>query len=188
MKRRPRPTLIERRVAKDGTALEIMAPARIVTMLRPRHVRELASWSPLLRRHGEEDAAWDWRAIIAEHRSDAKRRFESFGVVCRGQLQAAMIVGCGPHRSRVSGDPLAYVEYLASAPWNRPAIANPPTFKGAGSLMMAAAIQWSMSIGCAGALGLHAKPRAAGFYIRLGFRDFGADPQESGLHYMELNT
>ena len=54
--------------------------------------------------------------------------------------------------------------------------------------MIAAAIQWSRTLGHAGALGLHSKPRALGFYLRQGFRDFGPDPQESRLHYLELNT
>ena len=124
----PKPSLLERRTAHDGSIVEVKTPARIVTALTARQVRKLVSWGELLHKHGEEDAAWDWPALIAEHHGDAKRRFENFGLVCRREIQAAMIVGWGTARSRVTRRPLVYVEYVATAPWNRSSVTDPPRF------------------------------------------------------------
>jgi GNAT superfamily N-acetyltransferase len=184
----PKITLSERRVAADGTVVYVAVRARIIHPLTPRHLSQLAAWRPILERHREEDASWDWSAILAEHLTTGGRTFESFGIVCRGKLQGAMLLGQGERTSRASGRPIVYVEYIATAPWNRSTIEAQSRFKGAGTELLAAAVEWSRHMQCEGALGLHSKPRALGFYGRQGFRDLGPDARELGLHYLEINT
>jgi hypothetical protein len=45
----------------------------------------------------------------------------------------------------------------------------------------------SVSLRIGGLGGLHTLPGAGSFYLGIGFKDFGADPQEGGLHYLQLN-
>jgi hypothetical protein len=83
---------------------------------------------------------------------------------------------------------LVYVSALATAPWNRAAINNPPTYKGVGSNLIHFAIARSCELGYQGRIGLHALPGALGFYrkLKIGLLDCGSDPDESdNLVYFE---
>jgi len=60
-------------------------------------------------------------------------------------------------------------------------------FTGCGSILVHHAVERSESLGYGGLVGLHTLPGARSFYVRIGFKDFGADPQEGGLHYLQLN-
>ncbi len=52
------------------------------------------------------------------------------------------------------GKPIVYVEFLATAPWNRPEIQKPPRFRGIGTVMVAAAVEVSWELGYRGLMGL----------------------------------
>ena len=83
---------------------------------------------------------------------------------------------------------LVYVRALATAPWNRPAITNPPTYKGVGGTLINFAIARSEELGYQGRIGLHALPGALVFYrkLRVGLLDCGPDPEEpDNLNYLE---
>jgi hypothetical protein len=83
---------------------------------------------------------------------------------------------------------LVYISALATAPWNRPLIVNPPTYKGIGGNLVDFAIARSHELGYQGRIGLHALPSALGFYrkLRFGLLDCGADPEEpDNLVYFE---
>jgi len=82
-----------------------------------------------------------------------------------------------------------YISALATAPWSRPVITNPPTYKGVGGNLVDFAVARSHELGYQGRIGLHALPGALGFYrkLRLGLLDCGSDPEEPD-HLVYLET
>jgi GNAT superfamily N-acetyltransferase len=178
------------RLLPDGANQSEAVTARIVRPLRTAHCRLLRGWREILQRRGEEDAEWDWAKLLAECGEmsvEGTKSFESFGLLCEREIQAAMIIETLARKSRIRRRPIVYVEYIAAAPWNRANIQAPPRFKGCGGVLLEAAKTWSREIGHRGALGLHSKERSRGFYERMGFVDLGPDEEENGLHYFELN-
>jgi hypothetical protein len=85
------------------------------------------------------------------------------------------------------GQHLVYVEYLEVAPWNRKEHAAKPRFRGAGSILIIAAIALSRSEGFKGRIGLHSLPQADEFYAaKCEMTDLGADPKYHNLRYFEM--
>ena len=95
-------------------------------------------------------------------------------------------------RSRLpqqAGQHLVYVEYVQAAPWNRHAVSGRASYRGVGTVLMAAAIQQSVDEGYHGRIGLHSLPQADTFYRdACGMTDLGPDPSYSRvpLRYFEM--
>lgn len=159
-------------------------------------------WKPLLdaakrkalaaRRAGEnapmiEDGHWDWPT---KHKhTSSLLSYRHFVIERSGQTQGMMQLEMAARRSRIEeGRHLVYVDYLAAAPWNRPAIRQPPRYKLVGSLLIRQAIGTSLDEEFAGRVGLHSLPGAAGWYRRLGMTSFGADAGYYGLEYFEFSS
>ncbi len=158
-------------------------------MDRTRHLAAAAKWRPVLGAHAEEDATWDWGAHLQEaDRNQAKGvgRYEAYALECEGELHALLLLEIANWKSRQTGDPIVYVEYVAVAPWDRRGIQDPPRIAGCGRGIISMAIERSNELGYKGAIALHSLPGAVGFYARLRLKDLGPDPQENGLHYFEL--
>ena len=170
----------------DGSVRSTPVAATVVNPLTPRHCRALHRWQETLRTHGEEDAAWNWEQMLAETGGRAEKAFQTFALVCRRDVQGAMILETRSRRSRMARRGVVYVEYVAVAPWNRATIQRPPRFRGCGTALIDAARACSRTVGRGGALALHSKEGARPFYERLGFVDLGSDEAEGGLHYFEL--
>lgn len=100
-----------------------------------------------------------------------------------------MLLEIDYHRSRLEpGKNLVYLDYLATAPWNRPSIQNPPAYRGVGTAFFTLAVERSISLEYKGRVGLHALPRAEKFYKQLGMVDFGIDANKQNLKYFELSA
>ncbi|TGS35833.1 hypothetical protein EN825_34620, partial [Mesorhizobium sp. M8A.F.Ca.ET.182.01.1.1] len=93
-----------------------------------------------------------------------------------------------PEHQRV---PLIYVEFLATAPWNRPKLVAEPIYKGAGRVLVGTAVSLSLEEEFGGRIGLHSLPGAEVFYRdAIGMTDLGADSEgvHKGLRYFELSS
>lgn len=131
---------------------------------------------------------WDWRDKLREIGRLLAHR--TFCIVCRGQTQGLMAVNVttkkawlGPQR----GQPLVYVEFLETAPWNRRVLYDPPRYGGIGSLLIRAAIALSLEEEFKGRIGLHSLPQADDFYRdSCGMTDLGQDPTYQNLRYFEM--
>ncbi len=69
-----------------------------------------------------EDFKWNWKANAGIWRQAVK--YNSFAIVCEDELQGLMVTN-NILRARLTtpvGQPMIYVELLATAPWNRPEI------------------------------------------------------------------
>jgi hypothetical protein len=152
------------------------------------------SWAPAMKAHCEgrtlrnkpEDHHWnwkrkanDWRSLLGHH---------SFAILCEARLQGLMLANDFKSARLQSqfGKPIVHVEYLATAPWNRPEIKKPPLYRGVGTVMVGAAVDLSFELGYRGRIGLHSLPAAEPFYGRCGMTALGKDAADQGLMYFEM--
>lgn len=84
------------------------------------------------------------------------------------------------------GKPLVYVVFLATAPWNLPAVVQRPRFRGVGSVLMRAAVEMSVDLGFKGRIGLHSLPQSEKFYEGIGMTALGRDLDKENLNYCEM--
>lgn len=135
-----------------------------------------------------QDLHWDW-----SKKTDWSRTLLSlqrFAVTCNGDLQGLMMLNLTKLTARLPsqrGKDLAYVEFVATAPWNRPELTANPTFRGIGLIMVRAAIEVSIAEGFRGRVGLHSLPQSIRFYgEKCGMTNLGADAACYNLAYFEM--
>ncbi len=141
-------------------------------------------WEDILRTTQQPDADWNWAYKLQLAVNDD--RYEVYGMEMEALLQGVILLETQWHRSWLPQRfPLVYVEYLASAPWNRRLIENPPYLVGVGRALLLFARQRSLELGYGGRVGLHSLPGAEAFYQRYQIPDYGPDPDKGGLVYFE---
>ncbi len=134
-----------------------------------------------------EDFHWDWKAKAQGWRTYLK--YQSSALVCEGDLQGLMLLNnlCSARIHEQFGKPLMYVEFVATAPWNRPELRIPPKFRGVGRTFILAAIHFSLDAGYKGRIGLHSLPNAEDFYEnKCGMTRLGPDSSHQNLTYYEM--
>lgn len=160
-------------------------------------------WQGILAAAEQPDEGWDWDYKRRLAASDP--RFEAYALEIDKLAQGVVLLETQWHRSQVdeqfsagqamrfstgeaSPSRLVYIDYLASAPWNRKRIEDPPYFVGVGRALLIFARKRSMALGYSGRVGLHSLPGAEAFYHRQNMPDYGADPDKEGLVYFEYGT
>jgi hypothetical protein len=140
-----------------------------------------------------EDEHWQWGKKMIAAAQDPFI-FDIFVLECAGNTQAIMLVRKGgekcfsrhPNHLRA---PLIYVDFLSTAPWNRPKLVSEPVYKGGGRILISTAVSLSLNEEMQGRIGLHSLPGAEEFYLnQIGMTDLGKDSDHSGLRYFELST
>ena len=155
------------------------------------------AWQPAMEEHCAgrsernlpEDHHWDWQMKAEEWRP--LLGYHSFAIVCDDDLQGLMLVtDFQSARLKVQfGKPLVYVEFVATAPWNRPEIQKPPRYRGVGTVMIVAAIELSRDLGYRGRIGLHSLPAAERFYRQqCGMTQLGKDAAHQRMIYYEMTS
>jgi hypothetical protein len=141
-------------------------------------------WKPLLLGSVEEDQYWEWRRKQRIYGSQLGA--ESYAIEYQEQLQGLMLVQPLGYRSWFEPTRrIVYVHSLATAPWNRPTIQNPPAYRLVGSALLEFARYRSQELGYGGLVGLHALLGAESFYRRMNMNECGADPDKENLVYFE---
>lgn len=146
---------------------------------------EFPSWAAAADANAQ-DSHWEW----VEKTKDATRslQYETFAVECSGKTQGLMLVDVTKF-GRVDGQQrreLAYIELLATAPWNRPKFVPKPRYKGVGRILLGTAISLSVDLGFKGRIGLHSLPQSESWYrTEAGFTDGGYDPAKK-MQYFEM--
>jgi hypothetical protein len=153
--------------------------------MQQNHVDDFEGiWREILQALGEDDAFWNWAR--KKRLSVLDDRFEAYAIEYEGLTQGLLWLETQWHRSWPNPEhPLVYVEALASAPWNRRSLDDPPYLSGVGTALLSFARQRSMALGYAGRVGLHALPAAEAFYNRQNMADYGMDPDHDNLRYFE---
>lgn len=135
-----------------------------------------------------EHGHWEWGEKVKD--SAHLLSCPTLAIEYSGQTQGLMLLKTDGHFGLLPSEidkPLVYVVYLATAPWNLPALVGRPRFKGVGLVLLHAAIQMSLDNEFRGRIGLHSLPQAEGFYERHGFQCLGVDPEKENLKYYELS-
>jgi len=172
--------------------------AELVETINDGHLASVEKeWMPiLLRRLRElvgqrqalpENRHWVWRDKVA--RIQGLLAYRTFAIVCEGRTQGLMQINtAGTCRlSGQVGKPLAYVDYLETAPWNRASIVAQPRFGLVGTLLIRAAIEVSLEEEFHGRIGLHSLPQSEAFYTQAcEMTDLGIDGTCENLKYFEM--
>jgi hypothetical protein len=135
-----------------------------------------------------QDLHWKW-----DQKADWSRRYLSlrrFAITCEGSLQGLMLVNLTKLTGRVpcqEGKDLAYIEFVSTAPWNRPELTEEPIFRGVGLNMVRIAVELSDAEGFRGRVGLHSLRQSTRFYrAACGMTDVGPDAAYHDLVYFEM--
>lgn len=136
-----------------------------------------------------EHAHWRWtrKVELTVHLLP----YPTLAIECEGQPQGLMTLKTDGETARLpneQGKPLVYVVFLASAPWNLPAVVARPRFRGAGTTLLRAAIETSLDLGFKGRIALHSLSKAETFYARSGMTALGKDPKKENLEYFEMTS
>lgn len=156
-----------------------------LSSLTDKHLQDFEQyWKPRLITSGEEDEYWDWER---KHRIYRKLPgVEAYAIECEHRTQGLMLLETLGHRSGIIPERrIVYVRSLATAPWNRPSMQDPASYRLVGSTFLEFARYRSNELGYGGLVGLHALPGAEEFYRRLGMLDGGTDPEQENLVYFE---
>ena len=167
-----------------------LVEASLYDCIQPKHLDDFEQlWKPLRSTQSEQHGHWDWRRKVAAFAGQLS--FQSFAIEYSDETQGLMIVN-KTKRCRLPGQAnkhLVYVDYLEAAPWNRGRVEGHPSYRGIGTVLVAAAIQLSMEEGNHGRVGLHSLPQADTFYRdRCGMTDLGPDASypRIPLRYFEM--
>jgi hypothetical protein len=159
-----------------------------------RHYEEM--WKPeLVRRRADftnwdetaagnaQDSHWEWDEIMTSSLS-----YESFVIECGGVTQGLMNINVATKFAKLpphNGRELAYIDRIATAPWNRHKFTETPKYKGVGRALFATSISLSFDLEFCGRIGLHALEQSETWYQELGLTDCGFDEAE-GMRYFEM--
>jgi hypothetical protein len=168
----------------------LLVEASLYDCIQPKHLDDFEQlWKPLRSTQAEQHGHWDWRRKVTAFAGQLS--FRSFAIQYSDQTQGMMIVNT-TKRCRLqeqANKHLVYVDYLEAAPWNRRRVEGHPSYRGIGTVLVAAAIQLSMEEGNHGRVGLHSLPQADTFYRdKCGMTDLGPDASypRFPLRYFEM--
>lgn len=162
-------------------------PAHVFQDLDEKNIDDFEKlWWPMLVAHRTPDSHWKWGE---KARAAAKlTQYETFAIECDGTTQGLMFVNLMKFAQIVEqkGRELAYIELLATAPWNRPKVLASPRYKGVGRILIGTAISLSHDMGFSGRTALHSLTDSESWYRdEAGFTDLGFDNKKK-MRYFEM--
>ncbi|MBM2650941.1 GNAT family N-acetyltransferase [Burkholderia diffusa] len=159
--------------------------AKIIQQLlddNPGAQGDLDKLRELLRIYNLEDWHWEWSRKAFDCKGP---QYEWFYMIAEGRVQGIAII-YHPEPSRVNGDDIFYIDYLATARWNRPRPGYQKQFSQVGSLLLAHCIDFAVNVrGYRPGFCLHSLPNAEAYYVKIGMTDFGLDPEKENLRFFE---
>jgi hypothetical protein len=130
-----------------------------------------------------EDAHWQWLRKAMTYASDD---YEWFYLLVEEEVQG-ICVFYHPKKSRIDSEDIFYIEYVATAPWNRKSSLGAPKFKGIGTTLLRESLLHSMEkLGYRPGFSLHSLPKATAYYEKIGMLNFGPDSGCENLNYFEM--
>jgi hypothetical protein len=188
--------MTESRVYLQNRTTKELVEASLLDEVTDQHLAMWEkTWKPVMKENGPghalqneaEDSHWDWRKKAEDWRPYLN--YHSFAIVCQKELQGLMVVS-DIHSARHStqfGKPIVYVEFLATAPWNRGGSRRRKQYRGVGTVMIAAAVELSCDLGYKGRIGLHSLTDSEPFYKKTcGMTQLGRDAAHEDLMYFEM--
>jgi GNAT superfamily N-acetyltransferase len=136
-------------------------------------------------RLAEGDHHWEWRKLVGLHRNDLV--WEALAVQrANGAIEGAVLYRIDAVSQLERGRGAVFIDRLATAPRNRPWLADPPKYRGIGAALLLAAVRHSYSLGLGGRVWLTSLPseRTREFYHKRDFQVIFED--ENGMIDYEL--
>ena len=135
-----------------------------------------------------EHAHWDWLAkatvAVMSQKDDL-----IFWISYKSIMQGIMIVDKGhAYHEDDAGKENIYIQFLEVAPWNFYKDKQVGYYKGVGSILLMAAINYSNSLGYEGRIALESLPQSEGFYAKYEMIVVNKEHNSSPLKYLELPT
>lgn len=129
-----------------------------------------------------DDGHWRWLDKTLFHNS---AQYEWFFLEAEREAQAACLI-YHPKPSAADGQGIFYIEYIATAPWNRRNPMSAQAFKGAATLLVRTASSFAIrELGLRPGFSLHSLPKAVGYYLSIGMKPFPHLDKEP-LKYFEM--
>jgi hypothetical protein len=151
----------------------------VIVPMTDKHLDDVETfWRPRLRTTGALDASWNWKykKRVYEIRS---KTVENWAIEFENITQGLIMLDITGRRSLINGEnTILYVNCIATAPWNRVEIENPPILKTVGRSLLKFAQAKSKYLGFSGRIGLHALPQAEAFYRKLNMMEILGDSDE----------
>ena len=131
---------------------------------------------------------WDWHKKAQMVLCTERPGVRCLGITLAGQWQGLAMLDLAGHTAELGedkGQPLIYVEFLESAPWNLKAICDEPRYGLTGRRLMEAVVRQSVEMGFGGRVGLFSLPQAELFYERCGMTHVAGETQ-LGMKWYEM--
>lgn len=150
------------------------AKAEILTEILtkfPECRKNPSEFSKRLREYNVEDFHWDWGMKAGLKSGD---EYEWFFLVVDDKVQTVCVLH-HPRDSKIDGEEIFYVDYVASAFWNRDRPGYTRKFSGLATILLKEATRF-FAIKYRAGFSLHSLPKAEDYYRKIGLKDFGIDP------------
>jgi hypothetical protein len=135
-----------------------------------------------LAEHNLEDFHWDWLDKAAHCNTD---EYRWFFLVANETVQAVCII-YHPEQSRFDAENIFYVDYLATAFWNRGRPNYVRQFSRLATTLLAHSIRYATDVlDYRPGFCLHSLPKAETYYLKLGMTDLGHDKEKENLKFFE---
>lgn len=130
-----------------------------------------------------EDMGWKWQQkAISCSSSD----YLWFCLEIEGITQGAAVI-LHPEKSYIYPHNIFYVDYLASAPWNRHSQAIPKKYSNIGTTLLTACANYCIdALKYTPGFNLHSLPKAESYYTQIGMTDLGTDSTKQYLRKFEM--
>ncbi|TGM10267.1 GNAT family N-acetyltransferase [Leptospira selangorensis] len=137
----------------------------------------------LFRKYNIEDYCWSWFNKAMQLQVMNYLWFSA----SIGSSTQCMAVIFHPKESRLTQREIFYIDFLATAPWNRDSPANQKEYSGFGTKLLKVACQYCITEFkyCPG-FSLHSLPNSEDYYRKIGMIDFGIDEEKERLRYFEM--
>lgn len=161
------------------------AKSKILTEIiskNPECIENEQLFGDLIKKNNLEDFHWNWLRKAAHCNTN---EYHWFFLTADQTIQAICII-YHPKESRIDSKNIFYVDYLATAFWNRDRPGHKKTYSKLGIILLAHSIHYAINnLNYRPGFCLHSLPNAESFYTRIGLTDFGHDEEKENLKFFE---
>jgi hypothetical protein len=134
-----------------------------------------------------EHGHWNWEWKLSE--TGHLLAYSGYAVEVDGDVQGLMLLRTAGDYGRLTTQaqqPLVYVVYVQTAPWNDSRLVEQRRYRGVGTVLLRAAVELSFELEFKGRIGLHSLPQAESWSDKLEITCVGEDANKERFKYYEM--
>jgi hypothetical protein len=148
----------------------------------PEEAKDQQALTKRLFEYGLTDFHWSWTNKALRTATD---EYQWFYLEAEGKVQGVCVIFY-PKQSRIDSEQIFYIDYIASAYWNRKRPGRNKRFSNVGLLLIANTIEYATTaLGLRPGFCLHSLPTAESYYTKLGMTPYDLDSEKENLRYFE---